>query len=246
MRNLFGDITEEAIERIKQFAPTNEKYIVAYSGGKDSIVALDLTKRSGVDFEAIYYLTTVDPPEQVKFVKATPGVKIIRPKYTMFQLILHKGFLPIRHIRYCCEYLKEGREANANLHNRTIITGVRWSESARRSRNPMVRFCQQSHQKIINPIIDWSDDEIWQYIRNNKLPYCSLYDEGFKRLGCIGCPLASREQRLKEFARWPKYEKAYKRIIAKILKPNETVEQLWNWWLEDTKRDDSDNCGLYT
>lgn len=245
MDNLFGSIEKEAIERIKLFEPKDEKYIIAYSGGKDSVVALDLTRRAGVDFEAFYYLTTIDPPEQVLFVKSTPDVQIIKPKYTMFQLIEKKKILPLRRRRYCCEYLKEGREAKKNLLGRTIITGVRWAESARRSKTGMVRFCRQSKQRIINPIIDWSDKEVWQYIRENKLPYCSLYDEGFKRLGCIGCPLTSREQRLKEFARWPQYERAFKRTIAKILRDGETVEDVWNWWLEIDEKTESEDCGLF-
>lgn len=50
------------------------------------------------------------------------------------------------------------------------------------------------------PIIDWSTEDVWNYIKTNNLRYCSLYDEGFDRIGCVLCPMASKNQRFKEEA----------------------------------------------
>lgn len=81
-----------------------------------------------------------------------------------------------------------------------------------------VEMCYRTRKTLVNPIIDWTDDEVWEFLNDIvKVPHCSLYDEGFKRLGCIGCPLAGGRMMKKEFERWPAYEKMYKRAIEKMI-----------------------------
>ena len=70
---------------------------------------------------------------------------------------------------------------------------------------------------MVNPIIDWSDDEVWEFIHEYNVPYCGLYDEGFKRLGCIGCPMGSVKQRRFEFERYPKYKNLYLLAFQKMI-----------------------------
>lgn len=107
----------------------------------------------------------------------------------------------------------------------------------------MIEQCYQKNKTSINPIIDWSDSDVWSFIKDRQLPYCSLYDEGLERLGCIGCPMARKKGREKEFLRWPKYKASYMRAFEKIvearkangLKPlvnRDTAEDLFNWWME--------------
>ena len=83
----------------------------------------------------------------------------------------------------------------------------------------MVEQCYQKNKVTINPIVDWSEEDVWEFIKEvAKVPYCELYDQGFTRLGCIGCPLQGREGMLADFERWPKYKelyiKAFDRMIA--------------------------------
>ena len=73
----------------------------------------------------------------------------------------------------------------------------------------LVEQCYRTRKTLVNPIVDWSDEDVWDFIHEYHLPYCKLYDEGFKRLGCIGCPLSGRKNMEKEFERWPKYKKLY-------------------------------------
>ena len=109
----------------------------------------------------------------------------------------------------------------------------------------VVEQCYKRHKTTINPIIDWTDAEVWEFIRANKIPYCSLYDEGFRRLGCIGCPMASMNDREHEFIRWPKYKNAYLLTFAKMLQERArrgklkgswgietTPQDVFNWWME--------------
>lgn len=81
----------------------------------------------------------------------------------------------------------------------------------------MVEMCYKTHTTTVNPIIDWTDGEVWEFIKEYNIPYCTLYDEGFKRLGCIGCPMGSKEQRIREFERWPKYKNLYLKAFKKMV-----------------------------
>jgi phosphoadenosine phosphosulfate reductase len=173
-QTLFGrvDKVQIAIDRIKCFEPP-EGYYVAFSGGKDSVVILDLVKRSGVKYDAHYNITGIDPPELYYFIRDQhPEVQRHRPEMTMWALIVKKMMPPTRLVRYCCEYLKE-----RGGKGRVVVTGIRWAESNRRSKRKMNEACfRDARTHYLNPIIDWSDEDVWMYIRGNNVKYCSLYD----------------------------------------------------------------------
>jgi phosphoadenosine phosphosulfate reductase len=109
----------------------------------------------------------------------------------------------------------------------------------------MVEQCYKRRKTTVNPIIDWSDREVWEFIRAESIPVCKLYGEGWNRLGCIGCPMARRQGREKEFARWPTYKKAYLTAFGKMLEERikrgkidgswrmgTTAQDVFNWWME--------------
>ena len=80
-----------------------------------------------------------------------------------------------------------------------------------------VEMCYRTRKTLVNPIVDWTEDEVWEFLNDIvKVPHCCLYDEGFKRVGCIGCPLASDKSRRMEFERWPKYKNMYIRAMQKM------------------------------
>ena len=130
------DKVEIAIQRLKSFEP-EEGYYVAFSGGKDSQCVYHLCKMAGVKFDAHYAITSVDPPELVRFIKQNyPDVQFERQHdkdgkpITMWSLIAKKKLPPTRIARYCCEYLKEAQGVG-----RITVTGVRWAESSNRRNN---------------------------------------------------------------------------------------------------------------
>lgn len=263
--NLYGkDKVEVAIDRFKTFEPP-EGYYLAFSGGKDSVVIKALADMSKVKYDAHYNVTSVDPPELIHFIrKEYPDVEFSCPKdkdgnrITMWNLIPKKKMPPTRIARYCCQVLKE-----CGGDGRFTVTGVRWAESAKRKNNragveievgssrrehvdpdnpdnsEMARFCPTKGKHILNPIIDWSNAEIWELIKEYNIPYCGLYEEGYKRLGCIGCPMATN--RAEELEKYPKYKKAYLSAFGRLIKERQkndlttawkTPEDVYKWWVE--------------
>lgn len=241
-------LDEIAIERLRTFeesalAMAEDGYYVAYSGGKDSDVILDLVRRSGVKYTAHHALTTADPPEVVRHVKEQADVIIHRPKHTMWQLIRQHHCPPRRNMRYCCETQKE---AGGTGH--VVVTGIRWAESSARSARGMVESCYRDpNKKYLNVIIDWSTEEVWSYIREHNIKVCSLYAEGFTRLGCVLCPMV-RDVEI-YMNRWPKICRAWERAIKATYNPAKgaygSPEEYWQWWLHrDAKTCNADGVPI--
>lgn len=125
-----------SIERLKAFCPS-EGYYLAFSGGKDSVVCKALLDMAGVPYHAVYRVTSVDPPELVRFIREKhPDVKMEIPHdkdgkpITMWNLIPRKLMPPTRIMRYCCSTLKE-----PGGDGELAVTGVRWAESYNRATN---------------------------------------------------------------------------------------------------------------
>lgn len=184
---------------------------------------------------------------------------------SMWKLIPQKLIPPTRIARYCCAVLKE-----TGCANRFIATGVRWDESVQRknreefeklgatkatkekftsvmlmndndARRRMNEHCMQKKKMVVNPIIDWKDSDVWEYINSENIPTCELYQWGYYRVGCIGCPMAGKK-RYKAFADFPKYKNLYIHAFDRMVKERKSrgLPCQWKngndaflWWMDD-------------
>ena len=192
-------------------------------------------------------------------------------RITMWNLIPRKKMPPTRLARYCCSVLKE-----TGCANRMIATGVRWDESTKRKKRAefevigktqkdairvsekmllsdddesrkLFERCEMKAKTVVNPIVDWKNADIWEFYWNECKNHNPLYHIGYDRVGCIGCPMASKH-RWKEFADFPKIKNAYIRSFDRmldIMKLNDTSRtpkwkngyEVFMWWMEDENVD---------
>ena len=104
----------------------------------------------------------------------------------------------------------------------------------------LVEHCYRTTKTMVNPIVDWYDKDVWDFLNHYGCESNPLYQCGFKRIGCIGCPMASKE-RYAEFARYPKYKALYIKAFDKMLEnmPNrkntgwQTGMDVFKWWMEE-------------
>ena len=105
--------------------------------------------------------------------------------------------------------------------------------------------CRLKAKRVVNPIIDWKDEDVWGFLDAAAAPVNPLYCEGWKRVGCVGCPMAGQHGREKEFLRWPGYKQLYIKAFDRMLEERRrrgkldgtwrtgfTGADVFNWWME--------------
>jgi len=251
----------EAITLLRDNEP-EDGYALAFSGGKDSCVIKHLADKAGVKYDAHYSVTTIDPPELIRFIKREhKDVKWVRPEVNMMHAVANwPKTPPTRLARWCCDKYKEA----GTMGKGALVIGVRAAESAGRAATWEPVLTSHTGPKRLRgvyvcPILYWTDTDLWSYIHSEGIKYCELYDQGFKRLGCVGCPLAGPEGQTREFARWPRFEANWRRAVEKNWENRKdclnhrtgkpvyqakfkTAEDFWKWWRWKQIVPNDDNC----
>lgn len=211
--------------------------------------------------ETVYFVRSEFKRLEAGGVKCTINKPVYKGEPTsMWKLIPQKLMPPTRLVRYCCDVLKE-----SSGRGRFVVTGVRWAESQKRKsrgkfeiigskpgrkivlnndndeNRQLFETCNPKAKRVCNPIIDWTDGEVWAFLRDSGLPVNPLYSCGYSRVGCVGCPLASKK-RYAEFIKWPKYQTMYTNAFSRMLDERKkrglqtewkTGEEVFHWWMKD-------------
>ena len=235
---LFDKMVKNTIEFMRIHQPP-EGYYQAMSFGKDSCVVKKLCELGGIKHDSHYSVTTIDPPELIRFGKEHyPDTIWDRPEKPFLKEMVYHG-APRRQSRWCCEIYKEG-----GGEGRTVLTGIRWEESHRRrkQRKPFEVCWKGKGKKTLNPIIHWSERDVWLFIGKYNVPYCDLYDMGRRRLGCVFCPMGKQKERDRDVQQYPGFVKAFQRSFADLYSDRKTKRtggircfrdgiDMWDWWI---------------
>jgi len=231
-------LVEKSIERLQAHEPS-EGYWLAFSGGKDSIVVKRLCDMAGVKYTAYYNVTTIDPPELIYYIREHhKDVVWLRPEKP-FLVRMAEKMPPLRQVRWCCAEYKEAHGQGI------VVMGIRNSESTQRGNRRLYEVCFRDTKKhFLNPIIDWSDADVWSFIQEQELPYCCLYDEGWERIGCLFCPNAKPRERQMQRERYPAFEKTFRIAFRKLYANRkakdapsvnrwQSGDEMFDWWINE-------------
>lgn len=233
----------EAIERIQKFSKIASlmqfEIVVGFSGGKDSQVVYDLCKRSGIKFKACFN-HSFESKITLNFIREHYPEVIWRRDYHcgFIENIWrnHNCLLPTVEISYCCKDYKH----NPSYIDDAAILGVRKAESQKRSKRKVLtlknRSLQKANKDIVSqyfldqcvgtgspdkiqllPIVDWTNEDVWNYIRAHNLPINPEYRLN-SRVGCIVCPKANLNSNAKALFDNPKWIDAF--IKARSKRPD--------------------------
>jgi len=183
-------VIAKALERFGK-----DKIAAAFTGGKDSLVVLHLLKQVGdgqVPIPVLHIDTSVKFKEIYEY-----RDKLV--KEWNLNLIVTRNEQALKEIRVaqdrevCCQRLKTDALNMAIIKHgwRALITGVRWDEQEARAREKY--FSPRVHHTRIHPILHFREQDIWEYIRKYELPYCPLYDQGYRSIGCEPCTKPAKE-----------------------------------------------------
>lgn len=94
-----------------------------------------------------------------------------------------------------------------------------------------VEHCYRTTSTMINPIVDWTDDDVWEFLHYHGCASNPLYQCGLKRIGCIGCPMQGGKGQKADFIKYPKYRDNYIRAFDRMVKARKTagLEQIGSW-----------------
>ena len=211
-RDLLEKLAAETIKKIYniyvEYMDRVDVFYVAFSGGKDSVVALDLVQRAlpHNKFKVLFGDTGMEFPDTYKIVEEIEQhckdakIEFLRAKSDFDPKVTWREFgPPAQTMRWCCSVHKTApqiillREYTNNPHFRGMaFTGIRGDESASRSEYEGISHGEKVRgQYSCHPILEWNSAELFSYIYERQLLINDAYKKGNSRAGCLVCPLAT-------------------------------------------------------
>ena len=208
MEQLVQDTIKKIYNTYTEYKNKVDVFYVAFSGGKDSVVALDLVQRAlpHNEFKVLFgdtrmeFSDTYDVVSQIKDYCSNKKIDFLESKSEMSPIETWNMFgPPSQTMRWCCSVHKTApqiiklREYMNNPHFRGMaFTGIRGDESASRSEYDDISFGKKIRgQYSCHPILEWNSAELFNYIYEENLIINEAYKKGNSRAGCLVCPMAS-------------------------------------------------------
>ena len=158
------------------------------------VVILHLAKTAGLPIQAFTLNTGLLFPETLEFkakLEAHLGIKVeaVLPAQTVEQQAAQYGAeLWKRDPEKCCELRKVDSLGKKLFDLDLWITGMRRDQSAERSVTPLLSLAARPDNSDVwklNPLVDWSRDQVWAYLKEHGLPHNVLHDRGYRSIGCL-------------------------------------------------------------
>lgn len=223
-RQLMEQLVQETIKKIyNTFIEYQDKvdvFYVAFSGGKDSVVALDLVQRALPHncFKVLFGDTGMEFPdtyetvEKIKQICAEEKIEFLQAKSKLKPENTWQIFGPLAvTIRWCCSVHKTTPQI---MQLREVLqkpdftgmafTGVRGDESLSRSEYDAISYGgKHSGQYSCHPILEWNTAELFLYIYENGLTFNNAYKKGNTRAGCLVCPMSQGKHDYMKYKNYP-------------------------------------------
>ncbi len=186
---------QKSLDLIAEIESTFEqgKVGLAWTGGKDSTTLLSLVRmffQGKIPYRVFNIDTSVKFPEIYHFRDSLA-------KEWAFDLIVlrhpeaKKIITTARDHSECCTLLKTNvlHDGLRKYGIKVLLTAIRWDEHSARAEEPY--FADRGDHVRAHPVLHFMERDIWQYIRDHDIPYCELYDKGYRSLGCMPCTSVS-------------------------------------------------------
>ena len=188
-----------SLERVRKALDVCHNPVIMFSGGKDSTCILHLVRSVNPDIPALFENTGVEAKETMDYIKNIDNILITKSDHTFWQIVDRYGYPGIKSSQRshdgnkCCVYLKHkpGQKMMRQKGFDLAFFGLTMSESRNRmmllKRKGSLYYAKSDKIWKCNPIMDWTESDVWTYIKYNKIPYNSGYDKGWLRCGCVPC-----------------------------------------------------------
>lgn len=257
MNGMIQHTLEDIYSKFKTYGSKIDLFYVAFSGGKDSMVMLDLVQRAlpHDSFEVIFGDTTMELSDTRKIVEATKNFFADLNWHTArshFSAPDSWQFMgpPARKIRWCCSVHKSGpslvkvKEIIAARRRCPVVdvknfrtmafVGVRAEESEMRSTYNKISISRK-HPSQINfyPILEWTTAEIFLYLFAENLPLSQSYRNGLARVGCKFCPLSSALTDCLQNKFYPTELAPFIAVVKQSVDKGFTTEEQWQNYFKE-------------
>lgn len=227
--DLSGRFAKSSAREVLEWAVREfgDRVTLASSFGAEDVVLIDLLSKI-TDRPRVFLLDTgrlhQETYDVVDRIRAKYGIEIeaYYPQTKAIEELLRRkgtnGFYDsVENRKECCRIRKVEPLSRALGEVDAWITGLRRSQSVTRVELPKVER-DEAHGGIfkINPLADWSEEDIWKHIRDHEVPYNALHDKGFPSIGCAPC--------------------------TRAIEPGEDV-RAGRWWWESPEHKE---CGLHS